>query len=304
MILPDGGQTSRPRGATQQGLPETPAGPFHKLWHALVRPTQRLKVRRYDIAPARWTTARMRIVMVSDLHICDPWVPLSRLDEVIERARSLTPDLVLFPGDLSQCPNYVTSVDLPLDEIATRLARLTAPLGRYAVLGNHDWWHDAAAQKRRAGPVGAAQALEAAGIPVLSNAAVELPNGVWLAGLESQEALRRARDDIEGLDDLPATLAQVPQEADTILLAHEPNVFADVPDRVALTLSGHTHGGQIRFFGWAPILPREIDRRFLHGHIRDGDRHLVISDGIGYSKLPLRIGALPEITVVEIGPAG
>ncbi|QEW20117.1 putative metallophosphoesterase [Marinibacterium anthonyi] len=286
----------------KQGLPDDPAGLFVRLWQRVIAPTQTLTAKHWPIAPDGWR-APMRIVMVSDLHMAAPYMPLSRLDDIVARAQALTPDLILLPGDLTPGPKHVPTREPPLDDITARLARLTAPLGRYAVLGNHDWWDDAAAQDRKAGPVAAALALEAAGIPVLSNRAVELPNGVWLAGLESQEAINEGKGRIYGRDDLDATLAQVPDGAPVILMAHEPNIFPKVPDRVALTVSGHTHGGQIRLFGWPPIVPSTIDRRYVYGHIREGARHLVISAGLGYSKLPIRIGTPPEITVVDLSAA-
>ena len=284
---------------TKEGLPDHPAGLFYRLWRRLIAPTQKLIVRPYRLAPKGWSTP-MRIAMLSDLHMADPWTPLARLDDAIARAMALAPDLILLPGDLIPGPSLVSTREPPLEEVAARLGRLRAPQGVFAVMGNHDWWSDSAAQARGGGPVASAQALEAVGITVLSNRAVPLPNGAWLAGLESQEAIRPSRAEIYGLHDLAGTLDQVPEDADTILLAHEPNIFARVPDRVGLTLSGHTHGGQIRFFGWVPLVPREVDRRYLHGHVTEGARHLVISAGIGYSKIPLRIGALPEVTLVEL----
>ena len=289
-----------------KGLPDAPAGLFQKLWQGLVAPRQKLITRSWRIAPRGWTRP-MRVVMISDLHMGAPYMPLARLDEVITRAQALSPDLVLLPGDLTPGPSMARTITPPLEEIATRLARLSAPLGTYAVLGNHDWWEDPAAQAREAGPVETGQALQDAGIPVLTNSACELANGVWLAGLDSQEAIYRSKREFIGRDDLDAALSGVPEGAPTLLLAHEPQVFARVPDSVAVTFSGHTHGGQIRVFGHAPVLPRAIDRRFVFGHITDGPRHLVISSGVGYSKMPLRIGTPPEVTLVELiaqGTAG
>lgn len=285
---------------TSKGPPDASAGLFFRLWQRFIAPPAEVMVKRYRIRPKGWPTP-LRIAMVSDLHMGDPYMPLSRLDAIVEQTRALKPDLVLLPGDLVPGPSMVRTREPPLAEIAARLARLKAPLGTYAVLGNHDWWSDTAAQARKTGPVAAGQALQAAGIPVLSNRALGLKNGVWLAGLESQEALRgKGKWDITGLDDLTATLARVPPGAPTLLLAHEPYIFADLPDNVAVTLSGHTHGGQIRIRGWAPIVPRTINRKYLYGHITEGDRHLVVSAGLGYSKLPLRIGTPPEITLVDL----
>jgi hypothetical protein len=103
------------------------------------------------------------------------------------------------------------------------------------------------------------------------------------------------------MDDLPGTLAQVTDDAPVILLAHEPDIFPDVPARVAVTLSGHTHGGQIRLGPWVPVVPSRFGARYAWGHIVEGGRDLVVSGGLGCSVVPVRFGMPPEITVVELG---
>ena len=104
-----------------------------------------------------------------------------------------------------------------------------------------------------------------------------------------------------GVDDLPGTLAKVTDDAPVVLMAHEPDIFAEVPRRVALTISGHTHGGQVRFLGYAPIVPSRFGRRYVYGHIVEDDRHLVVSGGLGLSGVPIRFGMPPEIVLIEIG---
>jgi len=87
-----------------------------------------------------------------------------------------------------------------------------------------------------------------------------------------------------------------------ILLAHEPDIFVKVPDRVALTLAGHTHGGQVRIpFLWPRFVPSAYGARFAYGHIVEQNRHMIVSGGIGTSQLPIRIGVPPEILRVELG---
>lgn len=104
-----------------------------------------------------------------------------------------------------------------------------------------------------------------------------------------------------GIDDLPATLAMVDDDAPVILMAHEPDIFARVPARIALTLSGHTHGGQVRLFGWSPIVPSRYGNRYAYGHVQENGRDLIVSAGLGTSKLPIRLGAPPEIVLIELG---
>ena len=102
-------------------------------------------------------------------------------------------------------------------------------------------------------------------------------------------------------NNLPATLRQVSGEAPLILLAHEPDQFVATPDRVALTLSGHTHGGQVRLPGMgAPFVPSQYGQRYIYGHVVEGSRQLVVSGGLGCSGLPVRLGVPPEITLIDV----
>jgi predicted MPP superfamily phosphohydrolase len=100
------------------------------------------------------------------------------------------------------------------------------------------------------------------------------------------------------VDDLDATLKKVTDDAPLILLAHEPDVVTRVPSRVALQLSGHTHGGQVRVLGWSPVSPS--GRRLAYGHLRM-NCDLVVSGGLGCSIVPFRLGVPPEIVLVTLG---
>ena len=106
-----------------------------------------------------------------------------------------------------------------------------------------------------------------------------------------------------GLDDLDGTLAQIPEGEPTLLLAHEPDIFPRVPGRVSLTLSGHTHGGQISLFGWRPWAASLGSRRFPAGHYNVEGRELIVSRGLGCSVIPVRIGNWPEIVLLDLGTA-
>ena len=162
------------------------------------------------------------------------------------------------------------------------------------------------ADPQGSGPIVAARALREAGIPVFENDVVRLEKGgqpFWVAGLGDQLALlgRHGRKRTQGVDDLPGTLAKIDDDAPVILMAHEPDIFPKVPKRVALTLSGHTHGGQVRLFGYSPIVPSQYGNRFAYGHVVEEGRHLIVSGGLGTSILPVRLGVPPEIVLVELG---
>lgn len=261
----------------------------------------RVRERRYRPNIADWPSGlQLRIVALSDFHAAEPWMSAARIGSIVAKANSLAPDIVLLLGDYVD-GHILRTRRVPDAEWATALSGLHAPLGVHAILGNHDWWRDRAAQRRRAGPTAAGQALEAAGIPVYENRAIRLEKdgrGFWLAGLGDQWALRPSGGG--GTDDLRRTLTDIADDAPAILMAHEPDVFPRLPERFSLTLAGHTHGGQVTFFGYAPIVPSRYGARYRHGHFREGERHMIVTAGLGTSMLPVRLGAPPEIVVIEL----
>jgi predicted MPP superfamily phosphohydrolase len=296
---------------SRRGFLKTLGGGFAALMalggYAVAEPLTRLVTTRYAFTPTGWTPGlKLRIVALADIHACDPWMTAERIASICERANALEPDIVMLLGD------YISGMRLITDKVAPEawagaLATLRAPLGVHAVLGNHDWWGDEAVQASRSGMPFAAAALQNAGIPVYSNRALRLEKDgmpFWIAGLEDQLALTsNTRLHLKTIrrDDLDGTLAQITDKAPVILMAHEPDIFPAVPDRVALTLSGHTHGGQVRIFGYAPVVPSRYGSRYVYGRIQEGRRNLIVSGGLGCSGLPIRFGAPPEINLIELG---
>jgi predicted MPP superfamily phosphohydrolase len=267
-------------------------------------PGFRLVTTRYFPAPENWPADfPLTIAVIADVHAAPPVMPLARIRSIVAEVNALGPDVVVLLGDYIGGYRFATG-EVPDAEWSAALGELSAPLGVHAILGNHDWWDDRAAQARKGGPVAAGEALRARGIPVYENRAVRIEKdgrAFWLAGLADQWALIERPGIFRGLDDLPATLAQVTDDAPIVLLAHEPDIFPQVPDRVALTLSGHTHGGQVRLFGWSPWVPSDYGNRYAYGHIVERRRHLIVSGGLGCSILPVRFGVPPEIVLVTLG---
>ena len=252
---------------------------------------RRLVVTRVEVASPAWSAGApdRRIVALADLHAAGPHMTPDRIAAIVARANAERPDLVALLGDYVFETWARTSFVAP-EAVAAALAGLRARLGVFAVIGNHDWALDGARVRR---------ALEGAGIPVLDNAArrVEADGGFafWVAGVGDRDVDR---------DDLPGTLARVTDGAPVLLLTHSPDLFPDVPDRVALTLAGHTHGGQCDL----PVLTRYVipsryGRRFSYGHIVERNRHLVVSGGLGCALLPVRFRRPPEIVVVTLRAA-
>ncbi len=275
-----------------------------------IEPILRLDVARYALTPPGWPPQlKLRIVALADVHACDPWMPLARVKAIVAQANALGGDVMLLLGD------YVTGRRLPhraLDPavLAASLAVLRAPLGVHAILGNHDWWDDRAAMRSGQGPTYMHRRLEEAGLNVLENDAIRLRHAghaFWLAGLGDQIAFQTRRAGLDGrrrplgVDDLPKLLRAIDDDAPAILLAHEPDIFPQVPDRFALTLSGHTHGGQVNLFGWRPAAASELSGRYARGHFHERGRDLIVSSGLGCSLAPVRFGVPPEILVVDLG---
>ena len=252
-----------------------------RLGRLVFREQSELRVRRVPLSLPAWHAEPLRIAVASDFHAGAPDVDVERLGEIVDVIHAQSPDIVLLPGDFID-QDIALGEEIRHEEIASALGRLGAPLGVFAVLGNHDWVHDG---KRMA------RALSDAGIRVLENQAVPVRD-FWIAALGDQMT-REA--------DLEGTLAQVPPDASVLLLAHNPDVFPRVPASVALTVAGHTHGAQVDI----PVLrdkvtPSKYGARYAGGHVEEGGRHLYASTGIGTSRLPIRFRAKPEVAVLEL----
>ena len=269
-----------------------------------IEPRFLLRVQRYALTPQGWPPDfKLRIAALADFHVGEPYMSLKHVEHIVETANALNPDLILLLGDYAAGHHWVTR-KITIKDTAAVLTGLKASLGTHAILGNHDWWDDRQAQKRRAGPCLYRTALEAAGFPVYENDGIRLEHkgkGFWLMGLGDQIAFIEGRNRFAGLDDLDATLAKVTDNAPVILMIHEPDGFTKVPSRVSLTLAGHTHGGQVRLFGYSPVVPSAYGNRFAYGHMIEQDRHLIVSGGLGCSIVPVRFGVPPEINLIELG---
>ncbi|MEI7804210.1 MAG: metallophosphoesterase [Hyphomicrobiales bacterium] len=272
------------------------AGGGGSMAYAAVSAAHDLRITPYRLTPPGWPAGKkLSITVIADLHAGGPNMGIDRVRQVVDAANGLGSDLVVLLGDYFATHWFVTE-RVPHSAWAAELARLRAPLGVFAIYGNHDWWYDIA---------GVRAALEAVRIPVMENHSVLLGEGsnrFWLAGIGDQIAYRIGPNKFKGVDDLPGTLARVNTNHPVILLVHEPDIFIDVPGRVSLTLAGHTHGGQIRIpFLWETWVPSGYGARFAYGHIVEQNRHMIVSGGLGTSRVPMRLGVPPEIVRVELG---
>jgi uncharacterized protein len=257
---------------------------------------QGLVVTRYTPAPSNWPAGqKLTITVIADLHAGGPDMQLPHVREVVDRANALNADLIVLLGD------FVAWYKFPYARVpdplwAAELKRLQAPLGVWAILGNHDWWHDLHGVRR---------ALAGVNIPVLENDAVLLggeDQKFWLAGIGDQLAYPLGHGRFLGVDDLPWTMRKIKSDDPVVLLVHEPDIFPKVSGRVALTLAGHTHGGQVRVpLIWPFFVPSKYGARYAYGHVIERDRHLIVSGGLGTSIIPARLGVPPEIVHIQLG---
>lgn len=265
-----------------------------------IEPQYRLAVTRHVLRPSTWPAEAkpLTAALIADLHASDPWMNTARIEEIVAATDAIGADVVLMLGDYMSAIPWQRRVPTPR-EWAAPFARLSAPLGVHAILGNHDYWWTG-------GPRPVIAALREIGVNVLLNDAVRIDRDghrFWLAGTESAMARRIGHGRFEGRDDLPGTLARVEDDLPVVLMAHEPMQFARVPARVAATFSGHTHGGQVALpLVGAPVAAIHPELRWIRGpYVVDG-RHLVVSAGLGCTFLPVRFLVPPEITVVRIEP--
>jgi predicted MPP superfamily phosphohydrolase len=258
------------------------AGAAALAWAGWIEPRRLITVRRRLELP-RWPAALdgMRLGVLTDIHAGAAHAGPRAIARAVERLNGEAPDVMLLLGDYIDA-HPLWGGRVPPEDIARELGALTAPFGVFAVLGNHDWKQAGHRMWR---------ALEDAGIEVLENRAARA-GGLYVAGLADLRCRR---------PDLPSALAGVPPEAPVVLLAHDPDVFPYVPDRIALTLSGHLHGGQVAIpFLRRPALPSRYGERYARGHIVEDHRHLYVSSGLGTSGLPLRLLAPPEVVILEL----
>ena len=258
----------------------TAAAAAAALWALVIEP-RRLVVRRLDVEIEGWT-APMTIACVSDLHAGAPQVQDRQVRRVVERLQTLDADLVAVLGDLVD-PNHRMARRVPPHVVAARLSKLRARLGVLVVLGNHDWVGEGEWMLR---------ALQAARLTVLEDEALQLDNGVWVAGL----ADARTRD-----PEPARALMEPPLHEPVLVLSHDPDLFPHLPDRPLLCLSGHTHGGQINLpFLRELAIPSRHGLRYARGLVREGHKALFVTSGVGTSGWPVRFLRPPEIVLLTV----
>jgi uncharacterized protein len=244
-----------------------------------------LQQRNLTLSVTDCTDRPMTIAVAADFHVGAPHAGLPMLRKVVDQLNAGSPDLILLPGDFV-IQGVLGGQAVDPAQIAEEFGRLKAPLGVFATLGNHDWWHDG--QQVR-------QALEQKGIRVIENGAIPLPGAgqnVWLVGIG---------DDMTGHAHPAQALGAAPADARLIVMMHDPANAPDLPPRTIVAFAGHTHGGQVRlpFFG-ALITPGRSPLRHSLGWLPDVPAPTYVTAGIGTSILPVRFNCPPETVTLRL----
>lgn len=245
---------------------------------------------RYTLHSEEWPQSHgsLKIALASDFHVGSTHMPLDRFEEVIESLQSLNADITLLPGDFLNSPYGSDGGYVPPVEIAARLKDLSAPLGVYSVLGNHDIYED---------PQGMNSALFNVGIDDLLNQSrvVDRPAGAFnIVGVG---------DATTGYSDCKAAFAQAASDLPTIALCHNPISVHDMP-KIAAAVAGHTHGGQFKL----PFLSKKTlgcsDGSLLYGQtLSKAGTPVIVTSGLGTSLLPFR-NVAPEIVEITLQGVG
>lgn len=234
-----------------------------------------------DVPTEKLGNRTLRVVQLTDLHL-GPWTGRMLLEQVVEKINSAKPDLVVVTGDLADGR-------LSGRENETMMLRkISAPLGVFAVTGNHDYYdslRDSLAF------------MESAGMKVLRTEAVEV-GGILLAGVDDRDHLIKEKWNLSRSETLVLSLERVQREKFLLLLRHRPIVELGTQGHFDLQLSGHTHGGQ--------LFPYLTSRHIFVGHDRGLKKlrcggYLYVSNGAGYVGPPVRLLAPAEIAVFDIG---
>jgi len=260
------------------------------IWSVLIEPRW-IAERTIDVPlPASGELSGLKVAVASDWHFTKRplWrvMTVNRAEEIVSRINASHPDIILLPGDFIADHDYKpTTAATAEDEIAAVLGQLKAPMGVYAVLGNHDWWHDGKKFK---------DALVKNGIQVIENDAIPLKvKGAWIVGLG---------DDFTGHANAKLAFKSLPKNAPALILMHDPAVFSEFPDDLnAVSFAGHTHGGQV-YLPWlgALVVPGRAPNRWAYGWVKHNSNLMYVTSGLGVSILPVRFNMRPEWVMFTI----
>lgn len=297
--------STNPRSIKWSALVLTAAAATLALPYGYFIEPHRLVINSQELKIANWNREfdGLRIVAVSDIHGGSNGVDVAKLRKIVEIVNLQNPDLIVLLGDyVSQTgergPDGKRPLKMPVETITANLVGMRARHGVFAVLGNHDGWHDDSA---------IANALTSLGYKVLNGEVAEIErNGAKLRILGLKDHLQM--ESVEGFSgDARKLLAPSEGTGDVLVLEHSPDIApvinGDTPVSrdLKLMITGHTHGGQVWLpvFG-RPIIPSSFGQKYAAGHIKENGLDIFVTTGVGTSILPFRFMVPPEIAVITV----
>ncbi|NOT47898.1 MAG: metallophosphoesterase [Acidobacteria bacterium] len=264
----------------------------------------------YFIGPRQWAVVEetlavpnwnskldgFKVVAISDIHAGSNYAPEERLRFVVEQANAQNADLVVLLGDYVSESRFDrnarskpygtdrTEIRMPVATIAEILGGLRAKYGVFAVIGNHDEYHNA--------PKITAE-FERSGIRVLENAVTEIDAGgekIKLWGIE--DLWKRREVPVEAFN-------AIAEKKNIIAITHNPDTLLRAPGEISVMFAGHSHGGQLNWPIFGPIMVVN-DKRFTRGHAVVDGKHVYVTSGVGTSVIPFRFRVPPEIAVITL----
>ncbi len=226
----------------------------------------------------------LRLVQLSDLHF-GRWHGLNEVRAWVDATLKEQPDVIVITGDIVDGRTSPEKIEV----LAHELGRLTAPLGVFAVLGNHDYFQRQGSWNRGTGTM--ISSFERVGLRYLRNAGMLVRSDFFLAGVD---------DFWMGQPDPQKAFQNAPSRAARLLLNHNPDLLPQIPSSVGLTLCGHTHGGQIRApFGVGLYSISKYGERFQMGFVK-APTPAFVSRGLGTTGPPIRTFCPAELVVLNL----
>lgn len=284
------------------------------IWTVVIEP-QMITIKRDTIEiPGFHKDSEIKIAVISDLHIGIPYMDLNRLKKIVVLVNEENPDVIVNLGDYHS--HAIAISNISFEDISKVLNNLKAKYGNYTILGNHDGLHI-----QHKWLDGRFQTLE-----YQRKLIVDMINNSNTKLLDDSYDVVNVRDDkfvLLGLTDCYSTtenyielylannlqpahylnlekiMPTIPEGLPVILLNHSPDIFPQVSERIALTLSGHTHGAHMNLPGFREmVVPSIYPGTYIKGHYQEGKKQLYISPGLGGP--PVRLGVSPEIVILTL----
>lgn len=234
----------------------------------------------------KWPYKKIKIAFFSDLHAGAPNIDEKYIKNLVERINSYSADIILIGGDLL-INGVVGGNFMEISQVVKRLKNLNAPLGKYVVLGNHDWWNDADAIRKE---------LARNGFIVLENESQLID-----VGNNQKFNLIGIGDRFTNHSEPIKAFSQILEKYPSIIFMHDPASLFEIKNKFFLALAGHTHGGQVYVPGIGAIItPTEAPRSWAKGWTEFELGSLYVSQGIGTSILPVRLNAPPEFLILSL----